>query len=102
MKKIATGFSALFRNCLSNEKISTSLSQFYSHSMESEIGKPNHYEVIIVNNTPQPEWISLLIDIYFMGSSLHRDGHHSYFEKKIFLSNREKQKIKCSLFRESA
>jgi hypothetical protein len=29
-----------------------------------------------------------------MGSSLHRDGHHSYFEKKIFLSNREKQKIK--------
>jgi hypothetical protein len=97
MKKIATGFTAFFRNCLSNEKISTSLSQFYSHSMESEIGKPNNYEVIIVNNTPQPEWVSLLIDIYFMGSSLHRDGHHSYFEKKIFLSNREKQKIKFCL-----
>lgn len=96
LKKTITGITALIRHFLSSDDISTSLSLFSSSSILAKEGKESNYEITLANNTASPCWARLLIDIYLKNNPVHPEGHRAYFEKKIFITSRENQRIKIS------
>src|SRR5262249_38734368 len=38
-------------------------------------------------------WVRLLVDIYLQSNPVHPEGHLAYFQKRIFLRQRDSQRV---------
>jgi len=92
--KVIKGFFAILWYGISKDKIRLSLSFLYTTSQVVKPGYNSTYEIGICNISRQSVWVKLLFDIYPKENSDHPNGHHSYFEKAIFVRAHESQSLR--------
>jgi len=93
IQKTIGGLINLIRYPLLRDDQTVRLSLFTSESLSIKKDGPSTYEVVLTNNTHKSLWVKLLIDIYSKDNPVHPEGHHAYFERRIFLEQKKAEKI---------
>jgi len=93
IRKVFSGFCALLRYLILNDKIPLTLSLFSADSSVVSIGSRSTYKITILNNAAQDSRLRLLFDIYRLKNPVHPDGHYAYYAKNVFLKAHETKQL---------